>query len=238
MQTIRVETTQNVAIDYPLASVGDRLIAHVIDLGILAIYLTGAIALMMHLDIQSIWIVLCSLGIPFLFYTLAFEIMMNGQTPGKSIMKVKVIRLDGTPATIGDYLLRWLFRIVDFYIASGAVAMIVISAGGKGQRLGDIVAGTCAIKLTRPREVSSNDLFIIPDETYTPVFAEVINLSTRDIELVQKALEVNKNYGNNKPAALLSHKIQSVLGIESDMPPVKFLYTVVRDFNHYTSQPA
>lgn len=151
-------------------------------------------------------------------------------------MKIKVIRLDGTPPSVGDYLLRWIFRFVDFFIMSGAVALIVISSGKKGQRVGDIVAGTSVVKLTDQKEITADQIFVVPDEAYSPVFVEAANLTSKDIELIQQALEVNRNVGNNKPVLIVSEKIQRVLGIQSELPPVKFLYTIVKDFNHITSQ--
>jgi uncharacterized RDD family membrane protein YckC len=238
MQTIRVNTTQNVYIHYPLASVGDRLVAHLIDQVILWVYCIAVIALFVKLEVETWWIWLLAIGFPFLFYSLACEALMNGQTPGKMAVKIKIVRLNGTPPALGDYIIRWMFRLVDFYIASGAVAMIVISAGNKGQRVGDIVAGTSVVKLSDQTEVSAEKVFVVPDETYTPVFYEVANLTPRDIELIQQALEVNRNHGNNKPVLIATDKIKAVLGIQSDLPPVKFLYTVIKDYNHLTAQTA
>src|SRR5689334_17168914 len=118
MQTVRVRTTQNVFIDYTLASIGDRILAYLIDRFILIVYIVMASMLLMQLKIENVWAFVILLGGPFLFYSLAFEIAMNGQTPGKRIMQIQVVTLDGTPATIGSYLLRWIFAIVDFYILS------------------------------------------------------------------------------------------------------------------------
>lgn len=238
MQTIRVETTQNVYIHYPLASLGERIVAYLLDQVILLIYAIAMVALLIKLDIRSVWIPVVTLGVPYFLYSQVCELLMNGQTPGKMAMKIQVVRLDGTPATLGDYIIRCLFQLVDFHISSGAIAMIAIAAGNKGQRLGDIAAGTAVVKLKKESEVSSEELFVVPDTEYVPVFREVVNLSSRDIEIIQQALEVNRNHGNNRPVLLLAEKIKSVLGVESDLPPVKFLYTVVKDFNHLTATPA
>src|SRR5690349_24809901 len=104
MQTIRVRTTQNVFIDYPLASIGDRIVAYLIDRLILFLYFMLVIALLMGMEAYEHETLLITLGLiflvfPFIFYGLFFEIFMNGQTPGKNVMKIQVIRLDGTPAS-------------------------------------------------------------------------------------------------------------------------------------------
>lgn len=235
MQTIRVQTTQNVFIHYPLASIGDRLVAYFLDQIILLIYLFAIIALLIKLEVRSMWVPVVAVAIPYFLYAQVCEFLMNGQTPGKMAMKIQVVRLDGTPATLGDYVLRCLFQLVDFHISSGAVAMIAIAAGNKGQRLGDIAAGTSVVKIKKEEDVTAEKVFVVPDSSYTPVFHAVTKLTSRDIELIQQALEVNRNYGNNKPVILLAEKIKSVLEVESDLPPVKFLYTVLKDFNHLTA---
>jgi uncharacterized RDD family membrane protein YckC len=235
MQTIRVHTTQNVYIHYPLASVGDRIIAHLIDSVLLIIYAVAVIALFYRLDLDH-WSIWTLAGMPFLFYSLIFEIFMNGQSPGKYLMKIKVVRLDGAPPKIGDYVLRWLMRAIDLRLFSGAVAMVSIIAGGKGQRLGDVAAGTSVIKLAEQKEITSQEIFIMTESEYQPVFHEAKNLSARDIEIIQQVLEVNKNTGNVKPAVLLTEKIKGMLDLQTDLPPVKFLYTIIKDYQHLTAQ--
>ncbi|HRW99107.1 MAG TPA: RDD family protein, partial [Cyclobacteriaceae bacterium] len=168
MHSINVRTTQNVFIQYPVASVGDRIVAFLLDRLILIAYTVFVFALFINVEMQVTWVWYASLGIPWIFYHLFFEIVMNGQSPGKRVMKVKVVRLDGTPPTIGNYLMRWIFSFIDYYFLSGVIAMLVIAMGGKGQRLGDLVAGTSVVKLVEQREISSNDIFVKADENYVP----------------------------------------------------------------------
>ena len=236
MHTIQVQTTHNVFIHYPLASVGDRILAHLIDRLILIFYSVIVFAAFVNLGVDQIWLWMMVIGTPWLLYNVLFEIFMNGQTPGKITMTIKVVRLDGTPPSIGDYLLRWIFSFIDFYILSGAIAVVLVVAGGKGQRLGDLVVGTSVVKLAAQREITATEVFVTPDPAYIPLHPQAVQLSDKDIELIQRALEVARDYGNSEPLLLVSEKIKSLLGIQSDLPPVKFLYTVIKDYKHLQSR--
>ena len=235
MQTVRVRTTQNVLIDYPVASIGDRILGHLIDRLILIAYSIAVIAALANLELETWWVWVMLLAVPWMFFSVLFEIFMNGQTPGKQVMKTKVVRLNGTPATVGDYLLRWVFSLVDFYVLSGAIALVAVAMGGKGQRLGDMVAGTSVVKLIEPREISASEVFVTPEEIHVPTFTQVTQLNDKDIELIQRALEVNRDHGNGQPVMVITQKIKSLLGIQTDLPPVKFLYTIIKDYNSLTT---
>ncbi len=235
MQTVRVRTTQNVFIDYPVASVGDRILGYLIDRIILILYTVAIIAAMVSLeaDMGYLWIIV--LAFPWMFYNLLFEIFMDGQSPGKQVMKTKVVRLNGTPPSIGDYLLRWVFGFIDYYFLSGAIAVVFVAMGGKGQRLGDLVAGTSVVKLIEQEEITGKQVFVTPDESHVPTFTQVTQLKETDIELIQRALEVNRDLGNIQPVMIATDKIKALLGIQTDLPPVKFLYTVIKDYNTLTA---
>lgn len=233
---VRVRTTQNVFIHYPVASLGDRILAYLIDILILIVYIVALIAIYVKLKMVTVWVWIVTMGTPFLLYHVLFEIFMNGQSPGKQVMNIKVLRLDGTPATVGDYLLRWLFAFIEIRIFSGLVAILVIAIGGKGQRLGDLVAGTTVVKLIEETQITAARIFVPGDENYIPSFAQVVQLTEQDIELVQQALEVNRDTGNGQPVMAVTEKIKSLLGIQTDLPPVKFLYTIIKDFQHLTSR--
>ena len=235
MQTVRVRTTQNVLIDYPVASIGDRILGHLIDRLILIAYSVAVVAALADRDVDLWYLWLLLLGVPWMFYSLLFEVFMNGQTPGKQLMKIKVLRLNGTPATVGDFLLRWIFSLVDFYVLSGAIALVAVAIGGKGQRIGDMVAGTTVVKLIEQREISAQEVFVAAEETHAPTFTQVTQLSDKDIELIQRALEVNRDQGNSQPVMVITEKIKMLLGIQTDLPPVKFLYTIIKDYNSLTT---
>jgi uncharacterized RDD family membrane protein YckC len=221
-------------IEYPVASLGDRILAYFIDVLIIIAYFILVLILLINSNTNSIAIIIVTLVAPPFLYHLLFEIFMNGQSPGKRQMNIKVVRLDGTSPTIGNYLIRWLLRLIEIDFLSGAVAILVIALGGKGQRLGDIAAGTAVIRLVKQTDAQVNELFIVAKENYTPVFHQVSMLTDRDIELIHQALEANRT-GNDSPVMAITEKIKTTLGIQTDLPPVKFLYTIVRDYGHITS---
>jgi len=63
----------------------------------------------------------------------------------------------------------------------------------------------------------------------------VVNLTEKDIELIQRALEVNRDQGNIQPVIIITDKIKGLLDIKTDLPPVKFLYTIIKDYQTITS---
>jgi uncharacterized RDD family membrane protein YckC len=235
MYNVRVRTTQNVVIDYPLAGLGDRIVAFLIDALILSAYAGLCWLAFDRLELETDWINMLVIYIPYLLYHLLFEIFMDGQSPGKRQRKIKVVRLDGTSPSIGNYLLRWLFRLIEVTLLQGALAMVTIASSNKGQRLGDVVAGTTVIKLAKQEEVTAEMVFTLVEDTYTPTFASVVNLSDRDIEMIQQALQVNRERGHLKPVMMLIDKLKTMYGIESEMQPVTLLQTVVKDFTMLTA---
>lgn len=235
MQTISVRTTQNVFIQYPLASVGDRILGYLIDQLIFVVYFFIVIAISVSIDLKQIWVLVAVLSIPYILYRLLFEIFMNGQTPGKRAMQIKVVRINGTPATVGDYVLRWIFGLIELNIASGLIAMLSVIIGGKGQRLGDLVAGTTVIKLIEQRQATAQEVFVSPENNYEVSFPQAVQLNPSDIELIQRSLEINRDLGNQKPMLAITEKVKTQLGVKTDMPPIKFLYVLIKDYNHLTS---
>jgi uncharacterized RDD family membrane protein YckC len=233
MPTINVRTTQNVLINYQVAGVWDRILAFFIDLLIFIAYLIVAFFLMARLNFLSDWLAIL-IYLPVFFYNLAFEILMNGQTPGKRATDLKVVRLDGESPTIANYILRFLLWPVDV-IFFGSVAITFILLTPFGQRLGDLAGGTTVVKMKAQAPLSSSQILKGMSEEYIPQFPQIVHLSDNDITLIKEALKVNVELGNSKPMLILTEKIKTMLGIQTDLPPVKFLYTVLKDYQHFTS---
>jgi uncharacterized RDD family membrane protein YckC len=238
MPTIRVHTTQNVTIEYEAASLGTRIVAAILDNLILIAWIAIGFGLTFWILGDSltnspviIWILGFVLGLPYVFYNLACEVLLNGQSLGKKAMDLRVMRLDGTAPRLGDYFLRWLLRLVDTSLPGlgPLVGIIVIAAGGKGQRLGDIAAGTTVISL-KPRSGSLEQLTTpLMPEGYQPVFPQAIDLTDHDVALLRQLL--NRSLQNDNYVLLneTAVKIKNLLHVESDLSDEAFLQTVLRD---------
>jgi hypothetical protein len=160
---------------------------------------------------------------------------MDGQSPGKKQMNIKVVRLDGTPASIGNFLMRWLLRIVEIQLAQGMVAIIAIAMNGKGQRLGDMAAGTTVVKVVKQQEVTAAEIFTLAGDGYVPQFPAVVMLSDRDAELIQQTLEVYRRHNNPEPARIVTEKVKARLGVQTDMTFEAFLTTILKDYSQLTA---
>jgi hypothetical protein len=113
--------------------------------------------------------------------------------------------------------------------------MLSVIIGGKGQRLGDLVAGTTVIKLIEQRQATAQEVFVSPENNYEVSFPQAVQLNPSDIELIQRSLEINRDLGNQKPMLAITEKVKTQLGVKTDMPPIKFLYVLIKDYNHLTS---
>jgi uncharacterized RDD family membrane protein YckC len=239
MQTINVRTTQNVFIEYPVASLGDRVVANLLDSVIVAAYVVVA-ALVMDsvngsLDNTAEWIAIATILLPALLYHLLFEIFMDGQSPGKRVMEIKVVRTDGTSPTIGNYVMRWILRLLEIRLFWGLIALVAIAAGGRGQRLGDMAAGTTVVKLVRERDATASEVFTLTHGQYNPVFHQVLALNDRDIELIQQAIHVYSETGNAHPMNVIGRKIETKLGITTEMEAINFLSQIIKDYAHLSA---
>ena len=106
------------------------------------------------LDNWSITAIIIAITFPVYIYTLVCESLMEGQTFGKKAVKIKVVKIDGFQAGFGDYLIRWIFRLVDIFSNSGIIGIISMIVSKNNQRLGGIASGTAVISLKNDINIS------------------------------------------------------------------------------------
>ncbi|AQG82045.1 RDD family protein [Spirosoma montaniterrae] len=230
--SISIRTSQNVDVDYEPASVGERILATLIDYLVFFGWFMLVFALPNRLGITISSFFSTFLFAPIVLYDLLCEYLLNGRSVGKLAIGIRVVMLDGSQPTVGAYLLRWLTRIVESGpFMAGIVPVITIAANGKGQRLGDIAAGTTVVRL-KPA-VSFDDLQTQPfADNYTVQFPDVRLLTDRDVSVVREVLQRGDEYVLLRTA----DKIKEVTGIQTNLSNRAFLETVVSDYQFITTQ--
>lgn len=213
-QEYAIDTPESVTFAYEVAGIGNRFIAALIDttglftlLTILNILVLSALGLLGDLSLDMLsgdaapsWMgglmialyALLNFAIYWGYYIL-FELLWNGQTPGKRIVKIRVLRLDGNPAGFSEVLLRNLVRPIDFLPGGYGLGLVVMLLNDKSRRLGDFAAGTLVIR--ELADVSLESLAAIPaggqrtvDEALLLAFPHIRRLSSNDYELLQETL--------------------------------------------------
>ena len=232
MSKIGIETTQNVQLNFPVASVGERIAAYLLDALFLGV--CGFFAMLIFGLLGNDYVFVFIFLVPLLFYSLLFETFMNGQTPGKRIMKIKVCKVEGDAPAFIHYLIRWMFRLVDISLTNGVAAILTIVIGEKGQRIGDILAKTTVVKTNHTMKLSNTILSEVP-ENYQLVFPESRKIEDKDLELFKRVIQQLKTMDD--PVEKLTFglkaraKVMDQLGMKTEMQPEQFFQTLIDDYN-------
>lgn len=246
MTEITINTAQNVAINFKPASLGERMLAFFLDMLIKTAYVMAVFFLIYeifqwgsYLNYLDNWernVIQFGIYSPVIFYTLFFESWTDGQTPGKKIMKIRVVKLEGYQARFSDYFSRWISRLVDVYLFMGLPGILFIIFSEKSQRLGDIVTGATVISLKSNVVLNHRFLDDLSNE-YQVSFPTVVRLSDYDMNIIKKAYKTAVIQNNQEMLSALIQKIEQVTAIKNQhLSPHQFIQTVMNDFNHLTSK--
>lgn len=278
MQFVQVKTPLNVNVNIPHAGIGWRILAFILDAIFIWLYIVGMTYFFVDVlgmttsifdtdpetsyDINVfIGFIYVILLFPVLFYSLWTEMVFKGQTFGKMICRIRVVKLDGYKAGFPEYFTRWIFRFIDFWTGlflilflipifgeeiggvisgmilslSGLVAVIFIAKTKNSQRLGDIVAGTTVLKL---KEKHSIGITILEDikEDYVPIFPQVTRLTDNDARIIKDTFVAATKSQDFATIKKLRRKLEEVMEVDSDMNDAQFINTVMKDFNFYTQK--
>jgi uncharacterized RDD family membrane protein YckC len=244
MSELTITTTQNVNINFKAASVGERIAASLIDILVKLAYslvvwyvLLSGLGIADNFEAMDYWSVVAIIIVfffPAFVYTLALEALFEGQTVGKKLLKIKVVKLDGYQASFGDYLIRWIFRIVENNILGGLIGFIVMVSSKKVQRLGDMAAGTAVITLKNSITISNTILEEIGHE-YVPTYPLVIKLSDNDMRIIKETFNNALAQDDYELINKLKEKIERVTGIKKQSENNReFIRTILKDYNYYT----
>jgi uncharacterized RDD family membrane protein YckC len=218
-ETLIIETPERVPLAFALASIGNRFLAVTIDhfIQYLAIFIVAWTFLSLadvgnpfqndstenffeEVPKWTIAILIIIIFALFSGYFVFFEWFWNGQTPGKRLLKLRVIREDGRPITLWEALARNLLRIFDavpgFFLPIYSIGLITIFASRRDQRIGDMFAGTVVIRERTDEAPTFAETFSNPisDAAFrrvqprTDFQANISLLSEKEIEVVESFL--------------------------------------------------
>ncbi len=240
MDNLQINTTQNVNLDYKIVGIGERIVAFLIDGLILYMYayLVNIISNAIGFIYEDTWTqrgLAALIFLPAMFYSLLMHSLFNGQSVGKMLMKMRVVRLDGTPVHWSNLLVRWMLRLVDIWIFLGSIGILSILFSEKRQRVGDAAAGTVVISTKKKTKVSHTILEEVHDE-YVPQFTNVTLLTDKDVRLIKETFHIARKSGDFKTLTVLRVKVESILQTNSQLYDVPYLDTVLKDYNYYTQK--
>ena len=167
-------TPEAVVLGLPVASVGSRALALVVDVliqGLALVLLAFAASAASVFEggwVATVVFLLVVFAILFVYPT-AFETFWRGRTPGKAALGLRVVTLEAGPVQFRHAAIRAALGLVDFYLSSGGVAVLSALFTRRAQRLGDLAAGTVVIREARGRDAVTAMRFDPPPgaEAYT-----------------------------------------------------------------------
>ncbi|HMC98309.1 MAG TPA: RDD family protein [Flavobacteriales bacterium] len=236
MNEIGIETAQNVVVHHEVASVGDRILAYILDALIIGAWVFVWFllsALLSQGGTVMIVMMVVFVAVPYMFYHLVCELTMDGQSIGKRVRKIKVARVDGGQPRIGQYLLRWILRPIDGFYGLGLVVMLI---NGKGQRLGDLAAGTTVITLKQRLQLKDTLMTQVGDG-HRVRFPEAVRLNDAQARMIREVLNNTKVVDRVALIEEMAAKVRVAIGNNGDgLQAWQFLQSVLQDYVHLTAQ--
>lgn len=267
MALFTVNTPFNIDLEFSLAAFHKRMFAWLIDLLLIFIYCYVMIFFIYGNLIEgfrwrsqgvqdklSLFLVLFTVAIPVMLYHLLFEIFMNGRSPGKFFMGIKVMNKEGASASLSQLMLRWILCLPNYFLIIVtaaynplylfAIALILgiaalpdvisIAVSAKSQRLGDLAAGTVVIDTRYHMDIGETIYMEVATEGYQPLFPQVLKLSDRDINGIRNLLNSKLTRETENYIYKVAYRIEEVLQVKMNGEPLFFLQTLLKDYNYLT----
>ncbi len=237
MSSSFIVTGQYVRINLTPANVGERLIATLIDYLLIIIYSVSMYYLLSQLEwyrtMGGLLFWVSFVYLPVLFYSFLCETFNRGQSLGKKLLNLRVVKADGSSPSVGDYFLRWLLLLFEGPLTAFSGVLFMLLTKNR-QRLGDLAAGTIVTKEKNYKKIHvSLDEFEFLSQNYRPVYPQASELSLEQVNVITRALE-SREKDRMRRILLLAPKVQELLGVKPrGNSREEFLKTVLRDYQYY-----
>lgn len=262
-----IATPENVTFEFQVAGIGSRFIGALIDtlaIGLLLLLLNILLAIALNTLPESSavspdfaddpgWLAGLLIAIYALInfslvwgYYLVFELGWHGQTPGKRLAGIRVVKLDGSGPGFLEVAIRNLVRIVDFLPVAYALGFVTMFLNRNTRRLGDFAAGTLVIR--QPEIVQIESVLqaapslrltgaMAPPVEATTGLPNIRRLSGDDYQLICVLLD--RQLRGRADPALTQRLAQAIAAkLETPLPGAttrdaqSFLYTVAEAYRH------
>jgi uncharacterized RDD family membrane protein YckC len=222
-RTLEVRTPESIAFSYELAGVGSRFLALAVDftiqiaLLVLLIWGLTAVAGTWHgtnatlrlgshlVESIAMAIVIAVVFIIFFGYFILFEALWNGQTPGKRMLGIRVVRDGGYPLDFMASVIRNLIRVGELGLGFYALSAVVAVFSPQNKRIGDLAAGTIVIRESR---MESPEKML--REVAEPVYAATAYVSGEERSIIRRFLERRTDLIDERRAAIASQLAERI----------------------------
>lgn len=256
-----VDTPFNIHLEFYLANVYKRALATMIDWGLmvayflLTFYVLGDRAEVWGREYPAVAILLRMLcTLPAAAYPLVAEWLTQGRTVGKYLLSIKVMDMEGGPASLHQCLLRYFLGLRNYAVLSlmalsyvhelwyvffitifaSIPDIIVMGISKYGQRLGDLAAGTVVVYTKYSMDIQATVYKELDRGSYVPSYPEVLKLSDKDLHRIKDLLGAKKTKSWERYMIQLAYKVERVIDVKMEGDPMVFLHTLLSDYNYFS----
>ena len=224
---LTIETPEQIPLEFPLAGIGSRFLAIALDMLIqtlaflLVIFVGELLVPTVARFTPGAWTWAAAIFFLVLFllysgYYALFEIFWNGQTPGKRLVRIRVIGDSGRPITVYEAVARNLLRLVDQMPGLYVVGIVSVFLTARNKRLGDIVAGTVVVHEKAMQEVQPD---FVAGTAASAATSPALQISADELELIERFLQRRYDLSSEvrrQSAEQIAARLRARLGAAQD----------------------
>lgn len=214
-KTLEILTPENVHLEYEAAGFGSRYAAAFIDIfiqSVISLIISICASILRSDSISDIFksansqlnqffvaILIVLNFVIFLGYFIIFEMALNGQTPGKKLLRLRVIKENGEPVGIWESLVRNIVKILDYIPILNFIDLFILIFSDKYKRIGDYAASTIVIKVKKENEIVGLDDIM---QMYPESENKLVNLypvNNFEYGVLKEFMERKDNLSERKP---------------------------------------